>query len=108
MGITAVTNAGKPIMTTNSVTPKKSDVCVVCFNYTNTVLNKGHYFIHYNQSTVMQDLISKYENDNQIKAGIKKLSLLKTNGKYNAGDIITFYGGYTWGILFKSKITGFK
>ena len=55
----------------------------------------------------MQDLISKYENDNQIKAGIKKLSLLNTNGKYNAGDIITFYGGYTGDILFKSKITGF-
>lgn len=32
-------------MMTNSIAPRKSDVCVICFNYTNTVVNKGHYFI---------------------------------------------------------------
>ena len=55
----------------------------------------------------MEDLIKMYAGDSHLQRQIKELNLKATNGKYSKGDIITFYGGFTGDIFFKSEITGF-
>lgn len=55
----------------------------------------------------MENLISKYQDNQTILKGIEKMNLLKEHPKFKVGQIISFFGGNDDDIHFISKITGF-